>query len=71
LAIEQAVCLLSCMTFREALKGGAENPASHLKSHLANPFYKLQDAARTVARVEAACGIEINEDEFDKFNPEM
>jgi len=72
LTIEQSVALLSCMTFGESLKGDDDNPASHLKSFLANPFYKLQDAARTVARVEAACGVDVNEDEFvDQFNPEM
>ncbi|KAL7557415.1 hypothetical protein ACA910_016631 [Epithemia clementina (nom. ined.)] len=72
LAVEQAVALLSCMTYGEAMKGDDDNPASHLKSYLANPFYKLQDAARTVARVEAACGIDVNEDEFvNQFNPEM
>jgi len=32
----------------------------------------LQEVARTVARVEVACGIDIVEDEFvDKFNPGM
>lgn len=72
LTIEQSVALLSCMTYGEQIKGDDENPASRLKSVLANPFYKLQDAARTVARVEAACGIEVDEDEFvDQFNPEM
>ena len=72
LTTEQAVAVLSCMTFGEAVKGDEENPASGLKSFLATPFYKLQDAARAVAGVEVACGVDVNEDEFvDQFNPEM
>ena len=72
LSVEQCVALLSCMTIGEPLKGEDDNPASNMKSFLANPFYKLQDAARTVARVEEACGVDINEDDFvDQFNPEM
>jgi len=71
LSVEQSVALLSCMTFDERNKDD-DDPASGLKSFLSNPFYKLQEIARTVARVEIACGIEINEDEFvDKFNPGM
>ena len=72
ISIEQSVALLSCMTFGEALRGDDENPASHLKTFLSSPFYKLQDTARTVAGVEATCGMDVNEDEFvDQFNPEM
>ena len=40
------------------------------KSYLSAPFYKLVELARTVAKVQIDCKIEVNEDEFvDKFNP--
>lgn len=71
LSVEQSAALLSCMTFDERNKDDGD-PASGLKSFLSTPFYKLQEIARTVAKVEIACGIELNEDEFvDKFNPGM
>lgn len=71
LSVEQSAALLSCMTFDERNKDDGD-PASGLKSFLSAPFYKLQEIARTVAKVEIACGIELNEDEFiDKFNPGM
>ena len=71
LSVEQSVALLSCMTFDERNKED-DDPAKGMKSFLSNPYYKLQEIARTVARVEIACGIEIAEDEFvDKFNPGM
>jgi ATP-dependent RNA helicase DOB1 len=71
LSVEQSVALLSCMTFDERNKN-EDDPASGLKSFLSNPFYKLQEVARTVARVVISCGIDLNEDEFvDKFNPGM
>lgn len=71
LTVEQSAALLSCMTFDERNKDDGD-PASGLKSLLSTPFYKLQEIARTVAKVEIACGIELNEDEFvDKFNPGM
>lgn len=71
LSVEQCVALLSCMTFDERGKDD-DDPAKGMKSYLAKPFFKLQEVARTVARVESACGIDINEDEFvEKFNPGM
>ena len=71
LSVEQCVALLSAMTFTE--KGSDEDdPASKMKSFLSGPFYKLQEVARTVARVEASCGVDVKEDEFvDSFNPGM
>ncbi|GFH49503.1 hypothetical protein CTEN210_05979 [Chaetoceros tenuissimus] len=68
LSVEQCVALLSCMTFDEAMKD--ENPTEGLKSYLANPFYKLQECARTVAKAIIACKIELDEEEFvGKINP--
>jgi len=71
LSVDQCVALLSVMTFDERMKDDEDNTKG-LKSFLLNPFYKLQEVARTVARMEIACGVEIDEDEFvDKFNPGM
>lgn len=71
LSVEQSAALLSCMTFDERNKDDGD-PGSSLKSFLSTPFYKLQEIARTVAKVEISCGVQINEDEFvDKFNPGM
>jgi ATP-dependent RNA helicase DOB1 len=71
LSVEQCVALLSCMTYDER-NADEDNPTAGMKSYLANPFRKLQEIARTVVRVEIACGIEVNEDEFlQKFNPGM
>ncbi len=71
LSVDQCVALLSVMTFDERTKDD-DDPTKGLKSFLLNPFYKLQEVARTVARVEIACGVDIDEDEFvDKFNPGM
>lgn len=66
-----SAALLSCMTFDERSKD-EDDPAAGMKPFLANPFYKLQEVARTVAKVEVACGLDVNEDEFvGKFNPGM
>jgi len=71
LTVEQCVALLSSMTFDERNKD-EDDPTKGLKSFLLNPFYKLQDVAKTVAQVQASCGLEVDEDEFlDKFNPGM
>lgn len=71
LSVEQSVALLSCMTFDERSKD-EDDPASGMKSFLSKPFYKLQEIARSVAREEIACGIQMDEDEFvEKFNPGM
>lgn len=71
LTVEQCAALLSCLTFDERNKDEGD-PASGLKSFLSTPFYRLQEIARTVAKVEISCGVELNEDEFvDKFNPGM
>lgn len=70
LSVEQCVALLSAMTFQE--RNDDDDPASKMKSFLSGPFYKLQEVARTVARVEASCGVDVKEDEFvDSFNPGM
>jgi ATP-dependent RNA helicase DOB1 len=71
LNVEQCVALLSSMTFDEKNKD-EDDPTKGLKSYLLNPFHKLQEVARTVAQVQIACGVELDEEEFmDKFNPGM
>jgi ATP-dependent RNA helicase DOB1 len=43
-----------------------------LPRFLSNPYYKLQEVARTVAKASIACKIEMDEDEFvKKFYPGM
>ena len=69
LTVEVSVALLSCLIFDERNKD-EDDPAKGLKSYLSGPFYKLIEMARTVAKVQIDCKIELNEDEFvDKFNP--
>merc|ERR1719215_20403 len=59
------------MTYDERNKDD-DDPTKGMKGYLANPFLKLQEVARTVAKAEIACKIELDEDEFvDKFNPGM
>ena len=71
LPVEVCVALLSAMTFTEK-NSDDDDPASKMKSFLSSPFYKLQEVARTVVRVEIACGVDVKEDEFvDAFNPGM
>jgi ATP-dependent RNA helicase DOB1 len=71
LNVEQCVALLSSMTFDEKNKD-EDDPTKGLKSYLLNPFYKLQEVARTVAKIQIECGVELDEEEFmDKFNPGM
>jgi ATP-dependent RNA helicase DOB1 len=71
LSVEQCCSLLSCMTYDERNKD-EDDPAKGLKSYLANPFYKLQEVARTVAKASVACKIELDEDLFvEQFNPGM
>ena len=71
LTVEQCVALLSSMTYDERNKD-EDDPTKGLKSFLLNPFYKLQDVAKTVAQVQASCGLDVDEDEFlEKFNPGM
>jgi len=71
LSVEQCISLLSCMTYDERNKD-EDDPTKGMRSYLTNPFFKLQEVARTVARVEHACGVDVNEDEFvEKFNPGM
>jgi ATP-dependent RNA helicase DOB1 len=71
LSVEQCAALMSCMTFDERYNK-EDDPLSGMKPFLTTPFYKLQEVARTVAKVMIACGIELNEEEFvDKFNPGM
>lgn len=71
LTVEQCVALLSTMTFDERNKDD-DDPTSGLKSFLLSPFHKLQEVARTVAQVQAACNLDVDEDEFvGSFNPGM
>jgi ATP-dependent RNA helicase DOB1 len=71
LSVEQSVALLSCMTYDERNDDDGD-PAKDLKSYLSNPFYKLQEISRTVAKAVIACKIELNEDDFvNQFNPGM
>jgi ATP-dependent RNA helicase DOB1 len=71
LTVEQCVTLLSTMTFDERNKND-EDPTKGLKSFLLNPFYKLQEVARTVVKVQAECNLDVDEEEFiAKFNPGM
>lgn len=71
LAVEQCVALLSCMTFDERNKDD-DDPLKGLKPYLSNPFLKMKEVARSVAKAMIACKIEVDEDEFlDKFNPGM
>jgi ATP-dependent RNA helicase DOB1 len=68
--VEQCVAVLSCLTYDEVNKKDGNDDG--LKSFLQNPFLKLQEAARTVARAQIACKIEVDEDQFvDKYNPGM
>jgi ATP-dependent RNA helicase DOB1 len=71
LTVEQCVALLSVMAFDERNKD-EDDPTKGLKSFLLNPFHKLQEVAKTVAQVQIACGLDVDEDEFlDQFNPLM
>ena len=71
LTVEQCVSLLSCMTYDEPVKDD-DDPTKGLKNFLLNPFHQLQEVARTVAKIQVACNIDIDEEEFvDKFNPGM
>jgi ATP-dependent RNA helicase DOB1 len=70
LTVEQCVALLSCLTFGEPVND--DDPVSGLKSFLRNPFYKLQEVAKTVAQVQIDCNLDVDEDEFlNKINPAM
>lgn len=71
LTVEQCVALLSCLTFDEPGKDD-DDPTKGLKSFLLNPFTKLQEVAKTVAKVQASCGLDVDEDAFlEKLNPGM
>ena len=71
LSVEQCVSLLSAMTYDERNKD-EDDPCSGMRSFLVTPFRKLQEIARTVVRVEIACGLNVDEDEFvQHFNPGM
>ena len=71
LSVEQSVALLSCMTYDERNDDDGD-PAKDLKSYLSNPFYKLQEVGRNVAKAVIACKIELDEDAFvNQFNPGM
>ena len=70
LSVEQCVALLSCLIFDE--KKGDDDGNTNMKSYLSNPFTKLQNSARIVAKAIIACKMELDEDEFvDGFNPGM
>jgi len=71
LGVEQTTALMSCLTFDEQNKEGAD-AVKGLKGYLANPLYKSQECARTVARAANACKMEMDEDYFvDCLNPGM
>ena len=70
LTVEQSVALLSTMTFGEPIND--DEPTKGLKSFLLNPFYKLQEIAKTVVQMQISCNLDVDEDEFlNKFNPAM
>mmetsp|Transcript_4329 Transcript_4329/g.11207 ORF Transcript_4329/g.11207 Transcript_4329/m.11207 type:complete len:1117 (+) Transcript_4329:165-3515(+) len=70
LTVEQSVALLSTMTFGEPIND--DEPTKGLKSFLLNPFYKLQEIAKTVVQMQISCNLDVDEDEFlKKFNPAM
>ena len=71
LNVEQSLALLSCLMFDDRLSEDAESLVKQLKSYLSNPFYKLQEIARTVAKAAITCKIEdIDEEEYvKKINP--
>jgi len=70
LTVEQSVALLSTMTFGEPIND--DEPTKGLKSFLLNPFYKLQEVAKTVAQTQISCNLDVDEDAFlNKFNPAM
>lgn len=70
LNVEQCVALLSCMTFDEKVKD--DDPTQGLKSFLSNPYHKLQECTRTVAKAETVCKIDVDEEEMvGKINPGM
>jgi len=70
LTVEQSVALLSTMTFGEPISD--DEPTKGLKSFLLNPFYKLQEVAKTVVQMQMSCNLDVDEDEFlNKFNPAM
>jgi ATP-dependent RNA helicase DOB1 len=75
ISVEQAVALLSCMTYDEKSNGAdsINDVLKAMKSFLVNPFLKLQEAARTVARAQIACKVpKLDEQEFvDNFRPDM
>ena len=68
--VEQTVALLSCFTFDEKSKQDSGDPGKGLRPVLGEPFKKLQEAARVVAKSNLECRIECDEDEFiGQFNP--
>jgi ATP-dependent RNA helicase DOB1 len=70
LTVEQSVALLSSMTFGEPMKD--DEAMQGLKSFLLNPFYKLQEVAKTVAQIQISCNLDVDEDQFlNRFNPAM
>jgi ATP-dependent RNA helicase DOB1 len=70
ISVEQTASLLSCFTYDEKIKDDHMDPAKGLKNLLAAPFFKLLEAARTVAKAQLSCNIELDEDEFvNQFNP--
>lgn len=71
LAIEVSISLLSCLIFDEKVKDN-DDPAKGLNRVLSTPFFKLQEIARSVAKMEAECGINVDEEEFvGKLNPKL
>lgn len=67
---EQCVALLSCFSYDERKRDDDGDPTKGMKSYLSNPYRKLQDAIRAVAKATVECKIDLDEDEYlDKFNP--
>jgi ATP-dependent RNA helicase DOB1 len=71
LIVEQCVALLSFMTFDEKNKDGGD-PTKGLKSNIMNHCSKPPEVARTVAKIQIECGVELDEEDFmAKVNPGM
>ena len=66
----QIAALLSCVVFGERRKPDAGPPT--IRKQLVQPFAKLQDAAKLVAKACVEAKLPVDADDFvDKFNPDM
>lgn len=67
LTIDQAVALLSCLTFQER-----SNDTLNLPEELEVTFRSLREHAKRIARISQECKIPITEDEYvENFRPEL